>query len=129
MTPQFFTEKMSRHLTSLAPGFEGHYGYYRTVNSYDTLNGRTIVVCRPEYHLAETIGRTYGEFVCPAWQAEDVLRNIEELLKKCGKYMDSFSSMEYAEQILGMLICAPDFNTEPDTAYQKIEEYLWTMLK
>ena len=25
MTPQFLSEKISRHLSSLAPGFEGHY--------------------------------------------------------------------------------------------------------
>ena len=120
---QAFSPELCAHLSSLVSGFEGHYGYYRTVNSYDTLNGRIVAVCRPEFHLAETIGRTYGEFVCPAWQVEDVLRNLRKIAQTFGEVQYCPRWREVGTIIANHLI------DSPDTAYQKIEEYLWTVLR
>lgn len=58
--------------------------------------------------------------ICPAWQVEDVLRNLDKIL---GKAFQNGQKLKIVEKI-ARLFCIHD-----DTAYQKIEEYLWTVLK
>jgi hypothetical protein len=107
MTPQTFSLEMCRHLSSLAPEFEGHWWY---VNWDEML----IICCLSAIH-------EYGQIenkICPAWQVEDVLRNLKEIVPDS----TPFQRLGFAEH-LGRLLLTPD------TAYQKIEEYLWSILK
>ncbi len=119
MTPQFLSEKMSRHLSSLAPGFEGHWIYVNT-------GFEATIMCRAVYQ--ESIDNKIHPLVeiCPAWQVEDVLRNITQIIKKhplsSGEEYVAKLSKFYTEIMVSFLY-------HPDTAYQKIEEYLWTVLK
>lgn len=108
---QFFTLKMCQLLSSLAPEMEGHYYYVK--------NGRKIEVwCETDISEFET-GKQ--KIICPVWQVEDVLWNIEKI----------FPNLVYSPQIyvVAREIVTPILDNTPDTAYQKIEEYLWTILK
>lgn len=113
MTPQFLSEKMSRHLSSLVPGFEGHYVYVKIgpINEWR-------LMCRKSL---EKLWESAREEVCPAWQVEDVLRNLANiLLARKNKRMGISSILK---------VIVTEFAIAPDTAYQKIEEYLWSILK
>lgn len=59
----------------------------------------------------------HRQIICPAWQVEDVLRNAGIIFKNDNKIWSHVS------EILVNLV------RNPDTAYQKIEEYLWSILK
>jgi len=55
--------------------------------------------------------------ICPAWQVEDVLMNVRNLFPKGGipwEFMGTITQIIF---------------DDVDTAYQKIEEYLWSILK
>lgn len=136
MTPQFLSEKMSRHLSSLAPGFEGHYEYW-VINDFEERGG---LETKPNAIYAKKVNiqcsqvsinmRRFGVdeskiSICPAWQVEDVLKNLTIILKN---YISSREALEEAFSTIAAEIISPylDF---PDTAYQKIEEYLWLVLK
>ena len=54
--------------------------------------------------------------ICPAWQVEDVLRNAEKICPK--ELVRPYFLQDIAVRYY-----------EPNTAYQKIEEYLWSILK
>lgn len=104
------SEKMCRFLSSLVPGFEGHWWWVVAWKK------ETKVVCSQE---------DYYRRICPAWQVEDVLRNITEIQLMGHKRTESsFIMRTVVEKIVDCLA----FST-PDTAYQKIEEYLWTVLR
>ena len=102
---QFLSEKMSRHLSSLAPGFEGHWWW-----TYPYLNApHAEVVCYEDLNISVKI--------CPAWQVEDLLRNLRNFPP-----LDSLNR-DVMKELIEYLVYFPD------TAYQKIEEYLWGILK
>ena len=110
MTPQFLSEKMSRHLSSLAPGFEGHWAYVESL-----MDGKKQIICafkRYSWRWANDY-----KFICPAWQVEDLLRNLRNFPP-----LDSLNR-DVMKELIEYLVYFPD------TAYQKIEEYLWTILK
>lgn len=59
--------------------------------------------------------------ICPAWQVEDVLRNLKKVFeKRFGK-----GDVSYLDFVLTI---SEELAWRPDTAYQKIEEYLWEIL-
>ena len=129
MTPQFLGEKMCRLLSSFAPGFEGHYvyviigGYRRSqpVGPDKVYPQEVRLMCQREREGLSYAGdnQPHVDFV-PAWQVEDVLRNWEIIDKNLP---DNFIARERCERMAMMLV------EHGDTAYQKIEEYLWTKLK
>ena len=142
---QAFSPELCAHLSSLEPRFEGHYDwleeeYYRE----GEIRKRTYVYCFREDDTLCINQR----IICPAWQVEDVLRNWTLIIQsveeskaeafctvcrkdenKCGCEFFGTESPKIpfgkytAQKILSILIL------EGDTAYQKIEEYLWTILK
>lgn len=121
---QFLSEKLSRHLSSLVPGFEGHY--YHMKHMDDVRCDEEIAdmwrwdrVQKEEEDRADFDVFKKNQIICPAWQVEDVLRNLKEILPD----PTPFQRLGFAEH-LGRLLLSPS-----DTAYQKIEEYLWTILK
>lgn len=112
--------ELSRHLSSLAPGFEGHYEYYEIEIASDLVEVR----CREKQNSIFEENSYPGKFICPAWQAEDVLRNSKIIGDKIPKSDPEFKW--HHAIINGISRC---FQENPDIAYQKIEEYLWTILK
>ena len=110
---QTLSLKLSRHLSSLAPGFEGHWAYVES-----SIDGKTQVVCafkRYSWRWANDY-----KFICPAWQAEDLLRNWIQIsdaqkLKRIWGHAEIISRLLYA--------------TDHGNPYQKIEEYLCSILK
>lgn len=113
-TKPFFSPEMCQKLSSFAPGFEGHWAYVES-----SIDGKTQVVCafkRYSWRWANDY-----KFICPAWQVEDVLWNMEKI----------FPKLVYSPQIyvVAREIVTPILDNTPDTAYQKIEEYLWSILK
>jgi len=112
---QFLSEKMCRHLSSIAPEFEGHWWwcsntYFHHDTGENELIGTPFLVCKNQ-----EFDKYMGVRICPAWQVEDVLQNAQKLNLPIG----------VGSIIIKMLY---DFGTK-ETAYQKIEEYLWTVLK
>ena len=125
MTPQFFTLAMCQKLSSLAPGFEGHYGYYKF---YD---GTIEIACDDEiwwgkkWLRVQQSERKVPEFICFVWQAEDVLMHLDLITDRA---MTVGQVTPFDWRLVGRTTA--NFLIEiPDTAYQKIEEYLWTILK
>ncbi len=112
---QTFSQKLSAHLSSLVPGFEGHYWYFQAVCGVE-------VICLPEAEAEkfEMFGHTK---ICPAWQVEDLLRNLHKILYCI--VLGSEEKNKIGQKITYLLLLYEDINT----AYQKIEEYLWTILK
>lgn len=120
MTTQTFSLEMSRHLYSLVPEFEGHYYYSKRNDQEDT-----VVRCQDEI-LFWNSDRSSGEHnfikkICPAWQAEDVLMNLKEIGLKM-----LWTPERYMQVGTAIALYLYEF---PETAYQKIEEYLWLVLK
>lgn len=103
MTPQTFSLELCQNLSSLAPGFEGHWWWVMAWNKQEK------IVCSQE---------EYYRRICPAWQVEDVLRNLTKLP---GINVTKFN-------VARDVVCS-EIVFHPDTAYQKIEEYLWSILK
>ena len=122
MNPQTFSLEMCRLLSSLAPGFEGHYKYVKISG----LGPKKIVGVRCLGTLNSELWRNY-KLICPAWQADDVLRN---LLTIC-RTLDQLRKEPIDRDILIKYIVQNIIGYEDDTAtaYQKIEEYLWTIFK
>lgn len=111
---QTLSLKLSRHLSSLAPKFEGHW--WRVEKQWDDVSDT--VKCEEDIEWQNSELSIKYEKICPAWQAEDVLRNLKEIVPDS----TPFQRLGFAEH-LGRLLLTPD------TAYQKIEEYLWSILK
>lgn len=63
--------------------------------------------------------------VCPAWQVEDLLRNLTKIIKQ-GSLFEEEYIRELSRFATEIIFC---FIFYPDTVYQKIEEYLWSVLK
>lgn len=97
---------MSQHLSSLAPGFEGHWVYVNT-------GFEITIMCRAVYQECIDNKRHPLVEICPAWQVEDVLRNRIAI---------------FGELMVGPAKVVTLFLENPNTAYQKIEEYLWQIL-
>lgn len=112
MTPQTFSLEMCRLLSSLAPGFEGHWKW---IKYKDGVYGH---YQSPKIYCGKVLNKNW-EIICPAWQVEDVLRNLDKLN---GEFCKVYPS-EIAEKIAKCF-----FFYSTDTAYQKIEEYLWEIL-
>jgi len=118
---QTFSQKLSAHLSSLVPGFEKHYGYYKFYD--DSIS----VACYEEIWWIEKhreftqVRRKKPDLICPAWQVEDLLKNLQKICSSAK--IEPAKMNELIEEITSRLILLPD------TAYQKIEEYLWSILK
>lgn len=122
---QNFSIELSKRLSEL----NGH----TTGEGYDAdgsslLNMRHYYVDSKDHGIMVVCGHRikWGEdndelkVICPAWQVEDVLRNLDKIL---GKAFQNGQKLKIVEKI-ARLFCIHD-----DTAYQKIEEYLWTVLR
>lgn len=132
---QFFTLEMCQHLSSLAPEMEGHWKYVLLEGcpSCDSrLRDHYHVMCYSEVMELQNRPPSRHSFVpfiiCPAWQVEDVMRNWKKIIEKCPLPEKELSNIEPgrgvgAEFIMQRLII------DPDTAYQKIEEYLWSIFR
>jgi len=130
MDVQTFSKELSQHLSSLAPEFEGHYGYYKFYD--DSVS----VACHEEIWWVEKhreftqVRRKKPDLICPAWRVEDVLRNLHTILpveKKIEIQWLPGGANPYA--FVSEEICKLLRIKDQDTAYQKIEEYLWEILK
>jgi len=119
MDVQTFSKELSQHLSSLAPEFEGHYGYYKFYD--DSVS----VACHEEIWWVEKhreftqVRRKKPDLICPAWQVEDLLRNLKVVL----------GEKEYPPFIIKNQLINFICDLDAATAYQKIEEYLWEILK
>jgi hypothetical protein len=114
---------MSRHLSSLVPGFEGHW-----VCGYWGISKTTSIYCRSAWGIT-ALPENGDKIICPAWQVEDVLKNIfkiAENFKEKGIWKDG--ELLFINDIIHEISCFLSFN-DFETAYQKIEEYLWGILK
>jgi len=100
---QNFSIELSKKLSELVPDI-GEHAYDWVVQE-----GNNGIGCTEHLHR---------QIICPAWQAEDLLRNLMKLPKM------TVSKFNVVREII-----ASDFVFNPDTAYQKIEEYLWEILK
>lgn len=105
---QNFSIELSKKLSELVPDI-GEHAYDWVVQE-----GNNGIGCTEHLHR---------QIICPAWQAEDVLRNIEKLLYYI--VLGSERKRKIGEKIAHLLM----LYTDPNTAYQKIEEYLWEILK
>lgn len=111
---------MCRLLSSLVPGFEGHSVYVHGLgrNGKERIN----VVCR--VGELQWLGYAEKDIICPAWQVEDLLRNWDKIMPVAqgrNSVVDSQMNMmrhQFANRIVS------EFLYNPNTAYQKIEEYL-----
>lgn len=108
---------MSQHLSSLAPGFEGHWWWCKY--TILKITGMQVVCIDSFYDLEEKKSEVW-EKICPAWQVEDVLKNMTAIL--LARKTIAFTAI-HANEIASILY------TYPNTAYQKIEEYLWSVIK
>ena len=106
--------EMCQKLSSLAPGFEGHWDWCGRYDSDDKLIGEPFVQCEeitsidgPREWDAPVI-----RIICPAWQVEDVLRNWFSILEKYPQAVGGVG------EITLLLVGGGDF------AYQKIKKYL-----
>jgi len=123
---QTFTPELCAHLSSLAPGFEGHW-YYIEEDAYvgDGKYGKKVrIVCLGKDEEL----KLHQQVICPVWQVEDLLRNIFKIVenfKEKGMWKDG--KIIFIDEIVYEISCFIAFNSF-DTAYQKIEEYLWQIL-
>lgn len=107
--------ELSKKLSSLVSGFEGHYYYARRRKG----NQEIVVICYPQMFCEDVHIKNQYDFICPAWTVEDVLRNWPEIEKHCRSGQ--------GHVVVGII--ALRIYQNGDTVYQKIEEYLWTILK
>lgn len=144
MTPQTFSLKMCRHLSSLAPGFEGHYYYGKHKDKVE-------IYCTDEINTWNSDNPTGEEIekICPAWQVEDLFRNWMKIIialpnEKCNGFCSvcekqgcrsvacRFYGLKAPQIPFGSFVTARIIDMlalDGDTAYQKIEEYLCSILK
>lgn len=114
---QTLSLKLSRHLSSLAPKFEGHW--WRVEKQWDDVSDT--VKCEEDIEWQNSELSIKYEKICPAWQAEDVLRNLKAIALK-----QLWTPEKYMQVGTTIALYLYEF---PDTACQKIEEYLWSILK
>lgn len=126
MTIPTFSLKLSAQLSSLAPGFEGYWDWCGRYDSEDKLIGEPFVQCEEFTSIdgPREWNAPVTRIICPAWQVEDVLINLQKIVpivptKQMGK-----NTFKNICQLIVNELCF-----RPDTAYQKIEEYLWSILK
>ena len=120
----FLSLEMSRHHYSLVPEFEGHWKYTEITKcgckicNYNNINPHIQVLCEQMIAiLDDDENQEENKIICPAWQVEDLLRNLRNFPP-----LDSLNR-DVMKELIEYLVYFPD------TAYQKIEEYLWTILK
>ena len=142
---QAFTPELCAHLSSLAPGFEGHW-YYIEEDVYvgDGKYGKKVrIVCLGKDEEL----KLHQQVICPVWQVEDVLReaknikalesvciecerkgvaNSEDNCDHCGM---NYSGIFISNVYYLIYKISEEMASNPDTAYQKIEECLWGILK
>lgn len=123
MEIQTLSLAMSRHLSSLVSGFEGHWVY-----AYWGTSKTTSIDCRSAWGIT-ALPENGDKIICPAWQAEDLLRNIFKITENF-KEKGIWKNREplFINEIIHEISCFLSFN-DFETAYQKIEEYLWTIFK
>mgnify|MGYP000880667809 CR=1 FL=1 len=153
---QFLSEKLSRHLSSLAPGFEGHYFHVKRRNA-NTNDIAWFVYCRAEIEEGRVYLSRESRFVFmrdyviekfPAWQVEDLFRNWMKIIialpnekfkgfcsvcekQGCRSVACRFYGLKAPQIPFGSFVTARIIDMlalDGDTAYQKIEEYLWEIL-
>ena len=77
------------------------------------------MVCIDSFYDLEEKQSEVWEKICPAWQVEDVLRNVDRL----------FPVMERGNAAYWIADHLRGTSLDATYAYQKIEEYLWGVLK
>jgi hypothetical protein len=97
---QNFSIELSKKLSELVPNI-GEHAYDWVVKEKGNEVGCT-------EHL-------HRQIICPAWQVEDVMRNSFKIFGE--------ENMGECKKIACLLV------KYPDTAYQKIEEYLLSIIK
>jgi len=112
-----FSIELSLKLSGLIPGFREHYWHVEDENE------NLLVLCEEDMDWQKSeMSITYKK-ICPAWQVEDVLRNLLVILEKIENDTEEWiPAKRVREEITFSLV------EYSDTAYQKIEEYLWTVL-
>lgn len=121
MTHQFLSEKMCRLLSSLVPGFEGHWVYV-----YWGTSKTTSIYCRSAWGIT-AFPENGDKIICPAWQAEDLLRNWSKIVAAVKK--NPLPEDHINKYGRGADVIVLNLIQGGDTAYQKIEEYLYKILK
>lgn len=152
---QTFSLELCQHLTSLVPEFEGHYKHTRETREdrtggYYTEHHIRCVDFKEHLEFENHTKDWEIEYICPAWQVEDVLRNLMLILEKIEKvgYPSCFRCMQeifkclcdkkielwlrpyhelIAFRIYWFLYTYQYINNRD--AYFKIEGYLWEILK
>lgn len=115
---QTFSQKLSAHLSSLVPGMKGHWEYVKT-------NDGISIRCEEDLDWLDSEHSIVYPIICPAWQVEDLLRNLTKIIKQ-GSLFEEEYIRELSRFATEIIFC---FIFYPDTVYQKIEEYLWSVLK
>ena len=100
---QNFSLELSKKLSELVPDI-GEHAYDWVVQE-----GNNGIGCTEHLHR---------QIICPAWQVEDVLKNMTAIL--LARKTIAFTAI-HANEIASILY------TYPNTAYRKIEEYLWVL--
>ena len=120
-----FSPELCQHLSILVPGFEGHYEYVPYLVS-GTIEDLLRYEVRCKHESREQLPSPFYDDVkpFPAWQAEDVITNLFKIEENLNEDAAPFFCHEVADKIAGILL----YSTNLETAYQKIEEYLWTLL-
>ena len=115
-----FSIELSLKLSGLIPEFQGHYWYVEDENK------NLLVLCEEDIDWQKSgMSITYKN-ICPAWQVEDVLRNWSKIVaavKKNPLPEDHINKYGRGTDVIVLTLIQ-----EGDTAYQKIEEYLWSIL-
>lgn len=130
---QNFSIELSKRLSELSGHTTGE-GY--DADGSSLLNMRHYYVDSKDHGIMMVCGHRikWGEdndelkVICPAWQVEDLLRNIFKIVenfKEKGMWKDG--KIIFIDEIVYEISCFIAFNSF-DTAYQKIEEYLWSIL-
>lgn len=101
---QNFSIELSKKLSELVPDI-GEHAYDWVVQE-----GNNGIGCTEHLHR---------QIICPAWQVEDLLRNVDRL----------FPVMERGNAAYWIADHLRGTSLDATYAYQKIEEYLWKILK
>lgn len=152
---QNFSIELSKRLSELSGHTTGE-GY--DADGSSLLNMRHYYVDSKDHGIMMVCGHRikWGEdndelkVICPAWQVEDLLRNLptirklkygppirmaflpdlEAYIKPLGELVNAIRTREeiYDRVTYHQMVISSFLIKDPDTAYQKIEEYLWSIL-
>lgn len=129
---QNFSIELSKRLSELSGHTTGE-GY--DADGSSLLNMRHYYVDSKDHGIMVVCGHRikWGEdndelkVICPAWQVEDVLRNWSKIVAAVKK--NPLPEDHINKYGRGADVIVLNLIQGGDTAYQKIEEYLWSVLK